>query len=228
MNNVVMDSIYIDRINDSKACYFSDELEGVKSDATVDVSDILQRAINSITEKYGYGILYVKEGEYLLSRTIYIPKAVRIIGYGKTRPKFILKDNATDFDKPFSGDKGGYRYLFWFVGLAVTDESEVEDANPGTFYSAMSNIDLELGKGNGYAVGLRTHYAQHSFISYMNINVDSGMAGIYDVGNEMENISIVGGQYGIITTKCSPGWPFAMIDTYFEGQKISAIKTHEA
>ena len=37
------------------------------------------------------------------------------------------------------------------------------DASPGTFYSAMSNIDLEIGEGNPGAVGLRARYAQHCY-----------------------------------------------------------------
>ena len=60
----------------------------------MDVSDELQKAVNMVVEEYGYGIVFVPEGKYLLSKTIYIPKAVRIIGYGEKRPEFILKDNA--------------------------------------------------------------------------------------------------------------------------------------
>jgi len=221
-------SVYGLEPKDKLAVYFKAPNYDVCNDGTSDVSEELQRAINDVITKYGYGILYIPEGEYLLSRTIYIPKAVRVIGYGKNRPVFVLQDNAKDFDKPKSNDKGGFRYLFWFTANIITDENAVDDANPGTFYSCMSNVDICLGEGNSYAVALRTHYAQHSFVSHINIDVMSGMAGIYDVGNEMEDISIYNGNYAIITTKCSPGWPFMMVDTYFEGQRIAAIKTREA
>lgn len=221
-------SIYESVIKDSHAKYFTKENYGVENDGIMDVSQKLQEAINSIVLEIGYGILYIPEGKYLITRTIYIPKAVRIIGYGVTRPEFILADCAEGFEKPLVTDKGGYRYLFWFVDKVVTDENAVEDSNPGTFYSAMSNINIKLGQGNPYAVALRTHYAQHAFISHMNIHVQSGMAAIYDVGNEMENVSVYGGNYAIITTKCSPGWPFLMIDTYFENQKKAAIRCHES
>lgn len=50
------------------------------------------------------------------------------------------------------------------------------------------------------------------------------MAGIYDVGNEMEDIYINGGKYGIITTKCSPGWPFVRLIQDFRADR-GAIKT---
>lgn len=221
-------SFYHERLTDEKAVYFTEEFYDIKRDGTVDVSEQLQKAIYSVVEQQGYGVLFVPEGKYLLSRTIYMPKAVRMIGYGKNRPEFILKDNADGFDKPHPEQKGGFKYLFWFTNMMQEDENLIEDANPGTFYSAISNINVKMGKGNPYGVAFRTHYAQHCFINHIDIYVESGMAGIYDVGNEMEDIYINGGQYGIITTKCSPGWPFVMVDTRFCGQKAAAIKTREA
>ncbi len=44
----------------------------------------------------------------------------------------------------------------------------------------------------------------------------------------IEDVKFYGGDYGIYTTKASPGWQFMMLDTYFEGQRKAAIKTHEA
>ncbi len=216
-------SFYEQKLADENAVYF----ETKHADGTVDVSGELQDAINAVFKKAGYGVLFVPSGEYLLSKQILIPKAVRVIGYGKTRPKFILQDNAPGFDTPDETAKGGYRYLFWFVSEIVADMDESHDANPGTFYSAVSNVDVCLGKGNDYAVAFRTHYAQHCFLSHIDIHIESGMAGIYDVGNEIEDIAFYGGQYGIISTKCSPGWPFVMVDCFFSNQKQSAIRSRE-
>ena len=223
-------SFYTGKIEDESAIYFDADHFDISNDGIVDVSDELQKAVNMVVEEYGYGIVFVPEGKYLLSKTIYIPKAVRIIGYGEKRPEFILKDNALNFNISKEDDKGHFRYLFWFVDRVVTEGTNVNanDANPGTFYSAMSNVNINLGRENDYAVAFRTHYAQHAFLAHITINVNSGMAGIYDVGNEMEDIEIVGGNYGIITTKCSPGWPFVMVDTKFENQKKAAIFTREA
>lgn len=221
-------SFYMKKPVDERAVYFTDEFFHIKNDGTEDVSAQLQDAIYSVVKQDGYGVLFVPEGKYLISRTIYMPKAVRLIGYGKNRPEFILKDHAEGFDVPHPEQKGGFQYLFWFTNMMQEDESLIEDANPGTFYSAISNINVKMGEGNPYGVAFRTHYAQHCFINHIDIDVQSAMAGIYDVGNEMEDIYIHGGQYGIITTKCSPGWPFVMVDTRFFGQKIAAVKTREA
>lgn len=225
MNGV---SFYKEKLSDENAVYFSEEYFDIKNDGTKDVSEQLQNAIYSVVKKQGYGVLFVPEGKYLLSKTIYMPKAVRLIGYGGKRPEFILKDHAVGFDTPHPEQKGGFQYLFWFVNRMQEDETKMQDANPGTFYSAISNINVRLGKGNPYAVAFRTHYAQHCFINHIDIYTESGMAGIYDVGNEMEDVYINGGKYGIITTKCSPGWPFVMVDTRFYGQTAAAIHTREA
>ncbi len=77
-------------------------------------------------------------------------------------------------------------------------------------------------------MALRTHYAQHSFVSHCDINIGRGKAGLFDIGNFMEDVRFFGGDYGIYTTKASPGWQFMMIDTYFEGQRKAAIKTQQA
>ena len=225
MNGV---SFYKEKLTDSKAVYFTQDNFNIKNDGTEDVSVQLQEAIHAVVKQDGYGVLFVPEGKYLLSGTIYVPKAVRIIGYGKNRPEFILQDNADGFNEPHPEQKGGFKYLFWFTNKMEEDESRIQDANPGTFYSAMSNVNVSLGRGNSQAVAFRTHYAQHCFINHIDINVESGMAGIYDVGNEMEDIFINGGKYGIVTTKCSPGWPFVMVDVRFNGQTAAAIRTHEA
>jgi hypothetical protein len=44
----------------------------------------------------------------------------------------------------------------------------------------------------------------------------------------MQDVRFFGGDYGIYTTKPSPGWAFMMVDTWFEGQRRAAIRTREA
>lgn len=221
-------SIYTQKPADSQAVFFTFEAFAVTNDGKADVSDALQAAIYKVKTEQGFGILYIPEGKYRISKTIYIPAAVRVIGYGKTRPEFILTKNSPGFADEYPNDKGKSKYMFWFTGGMVKDEAHVDDANPGTFYSCMSNVNIKIEDGNPSAVALRTHYAQHSFVSYMTINIGKAKAGLYDIGNEMENLAFIGGEYGIITTKASPGWQVMMVDAYFEGQRKAAIRAQES
>lgn len=221
-------SIYQSRPEDTAAIYFTPDNYPIKADGKTDVSKPLQEAINRVKTKSNFGILFIPEGQYLISQTIYVPQAVRLIGYGKTRPQFILQKNSPGFQLPDTADKGKAKYMFWFTSGIPQPNQPVRDAGAGTFYSALSNIDLKIEDGNPSAVALRTHFAQHSFIAHCDIHIGNGKAGIFDVGNEIEDVRFFGGDYGIYTTKPSPGWPFMMTDTYFEGQRKAAIQTQEA
>ncbi|MDR0537785.1 MAG: SMP-30/gluconolactonase/LRE family protein [Tannerellaceae bacterium] len=225
---VHLESVYTMKPDDAEAFYFTPEAYGISPDGKTDVSAALQKAINQVKRERNFGILFIPEGRYLISRTIYVPAAVRIIGYGKKRPEFILARNAPGFQHENSADKGKAQYMFWFTGGAVEEGREPRDAGAGTFYSAMSNINLRIDAGNPHAVALRTHYAQHSFISHVAVYAGAGKAGLFDVGNEMENVAFFGGDYGIYTTKASPGWQVAMIDSYFEGQRVAALRCQES
>lgn len=221
-------SVYTHRLEDLEAVYFTPEKFDIKADGSFDVSNALQKAINQLKKEKNFGVIFIPEGTYRISRTIYIPKAIRLIGYGENRPLIVLGENSPGYQSPVLSDKGKANYMFWFTSTIVEEEEEPRDAGAGTFYSAFSNIDLKIEDGNPHAVALRTHFAQHSFISHVNIYTGNGKAGIFDVGNEMENVSFFGGDYGIYTTKTSPSWPMMMVDTYFEGQRKAAIMTKEA
>lgn len=218
-------SVYTQRPVDSEAYYFTPENYGIKADGVMDISDALQKAINEVKEEKNFGILFIPEGKYLISKTIYVPKAVRLIGYGENRPEIILGSNTRGYHAENSTDE---KYMIWFTDNMVTGENEPRDASPGTFYSAISNINFRIKEGNPNAVALRTHYAQHGFVSHSVIHIGSGKAGISDVGNEMENVHFLGGDYGIISEETSPSWPMMMVDTYFEGQRKAAIQTSSA
>ena len=221
-------SFYTARLEDEDAVYFTPEKFRIANDGKTDVSDELQRAVNEVKLNFNFGIVFIPEGQYLITKTIYIPTAVRVIGYGKKRPEFMLANNAPGFQQLYPEDKGNAKYMFWFTSGIPKPDQPVPDAGASTFYSAMSNIDITIGEGNPSAVALRTHFAQHSFVSHMDIYTGNGKAGMFDVGNEMEDVRFFGGDYGIYTFKPSPGWQFMMVDTYFEGQRKAAIKSQES
>jgi hypothetical protein len=133
------------------------------------------------------------------------------------------------FTGPRPGDpsRGRGRVPFPPQG-SVPPNDAIADANSGTFYSAMSNIDFEIGEGNPAAIAIRFHVAQHAYLSHMNFHIGSGIAGLTQVGNEAEDLHFYGGRYGILTEKTSPAWQFTLIDSVFEGQRDAAIREHEA
>lgn len=236
------------RLDDAKAVYLTPDRFPVHGDGIADDSDALQQAIDRVQETTGQGIVFIPPGRYRISKTIYVWPGVRVIGYGPTRPVIVLGKDTPGFQQGigymvfFAGGRPGHERVWHdshhrsgadqkkptiFAGT-VPPISEVIDANPGTFYSAMSNIDFEIGDGNPAAVGIRFHVAQHCYLAHMNFHIGSGLAALHDIGNEAEDLHFYGGQYGIITRKPSPGWQFTLLDSTFEGQTVAAIKEHEA
>ena len=99
----------------------------------------------------------------------------------------------------------------------------IPDANPGTFYSALANVDIEIENGNSGAVVVRARYAQHCFLAHMDFHLGAALAGIHEGGNVVEDVHFFGGTHAVWTSKPSPGWQFTLIDCSFEGQRESAI-----
>jgi len=222
------ESVYKLKPNDPEAVYFTPENFNIRSDGKMDVSEALQAAINQVKREKNFGILFIPEGKYRISKTIYVPANIRLIGYGNIRPEIILGKNTPGFREPDPESQYSDSYMIFFTGGIVEEGAKPRDAGAGTFYSALSNIDMRIESGNPNAVAMRTHYAQHGFISHCVINIGSGKAGLSEVGNEMENVSFFGGDYGIICGQTSPGWPVAVVDTYFEGQRKAAIQPHNS
>jgi hypothetical protein len=218
-------SYYPQRLDDAKAVYLNPRDFSVHADGIADDTDAIQQAIDKEQETNSEGVVFIPSGRYRLTKTIHIWPGIRLIGYGATRPVLVVAPNTPYFQK-------GPAYMVFFTGNRPANgsnaESEIHDANPGTFYSAMSNIDLEIQDGNPGAVGVRARYAQHCYLAHIDFHIGSGLAGIHDGGNVAQDVHFFGGQYGIWTRKPSPGWQFTVIDATFEGQREAAIREHEA
>lgn len=210
-------SYYTNRLDDAKAIYLDTGGFGAHGDGKTDDTDALQSAINKVQETTNQGIVFIPTGRYRLTRTLYVWPGIRLIGFGVARPIFVLLPNTPGFQQEptnmvfFAGarPKG-------FTNLSHSNSSEKNvtppDATPGTFYSALSNVDIEIQDGNPAAVGVRARYAQHCFLSHMDFHIGSGLAGIHDGGNVAIDLHFYGGQYGIWTRKPSPGWQFTIIE----------------
>ena len=239
-------SAYPVRLDDPSAVYLTAEQFQVTGDGKTDDSAAIQAAIDKVQETKGEGIVFVPQGRYRITRTVYLWPGVRLIGYGAQRPVFVLGENT-------QGYQDGIAYMFFFAGArprstptgggrasrsgyrspptppgVVPPNDAVPDANPGTFYSAISNVDFEVGAGNAGAVAIRFHAAQHAYLSHIDFNIGDGLAGVQEVANEAEDLHFQGGQFGIMTRKPSPAWQFTLIDSTFDGQREAAIRENEA
>lgn len=232
-------SVITNRLDDPRAVYLTAAGFGVHADGTTDDSAAIQAAIDKAEGKEHEGIVFVPSGRYRLARTVYVRAGVRLFGYGATRPVFVLADNTPGFQQGigvmvmFIGARAGgvygsgRRVPFPPPGTVPPDDA-IPDANSGTFYSAMSNIDFEIGAGNPAAVAIRFHVAQHGFLTHMAFQIGSGLAALTEIGNEAEDLHFYGGRYAILTDKTSPAWQFTLLDSVFEGQREAAIREHEA
>ncbi|UWZ82401.1 glycosyl hydrolase family 28-related protein [Occallatibacter riparius] len=225
-------SLITTRLEDPKAIYL------VAPPGSADSSATLQSAIDKASGTGREGIVFVPAARYTITHTVYLWPGVRLIGYGATRPVFVLPPNTPGFQKgmgvmvmfagltPHERPRAGERIAFPPPGT-VPPNNDVADANPNTFYSAMSNIDFEIGEGNPAAVAVRFHVAQHSFLAHMDFHIGSGLAAVYQAGNEAEDLHFYAGRNGILTENTSPAWQFTLIDSTFDGQREAAIREHE-
>ena len=203
-------------------------------DGATDDTDALQQALDKAVDPTHHGLVFLPSGTYRITRTLIVPTGVRLYGVGPTRPVIVLGADTPGFQRGVSTMivfAGGDQYSVGEVPVPVPTivprDRIVRDANSGSFYSSMSNVDIEIGPGNPAAAGVRFRMAQHAFLSHMEFRIGSGFAGVYQAGNFMEDVRFVGGRYGIVTEKTSPAWQFTLVDSSFEGQRDAAIREHE-
>lgn len=215
-------SYFAIRPDDPHAVYLDHGSFGVKGDGVTDDSDAIQQAINRVQETTYQGIVFIPEGRYRITRTIYVWEGIRLIGVGKHRPVFVLARNTPGFQE------GPSHYMVHFTDRRQPPGEPVWDASEFTFYSGMNNVDFDIEDGNPTAVAVRFHVAQHGILTHMDFHIGSAKAALEDIGNQASDIHVYGGKYGILTKKTSPAWQFLLMDSSFEGQSVAAIHTQEA
>ncbi len=105
-------------------------------------------------------------------------------------------------------------------------ETPSPDASPGTFYSALANVDVQIENGNSGAVAVRARYAQHCFLAHMDFQLGDALAGIHEGGNVVEDIYFFAARMRFgLPSPTSPGWQFTFIDCSFEGQQVGNLRT---
>ena len=214
-------SYYSLRPEDPRAVYLTKDQFSVHADGIGDDTGAVQQAIDRVQETTRIGVVFIPEGRYRLSRTVFVWTGIRLIGYGAKRPVFVLAKNTPGFQE------GTGRYMIHFADSRPQAGRPFSDGSEFTFYSGMSNIDFEMQDGNPAAVAVRFHVAQHCSLQHMDFHVGSARAALEDIGNQAADIHIYGGKYGIITKRTAPVWQFLLMDSSFEGQSEAAIHTME-
>ncbi len=215
-------------------------------DGLADDSAAIQAAIDAADAGGAGGIVFLPSGRYRISRTLHVWPGVRVFGVGRTRPVLTLAPATPGFQTGvgnmvfFTGNRpgrgSGPAYSASTVDkvvpvpppTTVPADPRIADANSGTFYSAMANVDFVIGDGNPAATAVRFHAAQHAYLSHMDFQLGTALAGIYQVGNIGQDLHFHGGRYGILTEKPSPAWQYTLLDSTFDGQRDAAIREHEA
>jgi hypothetical protein len=194
----------------------------VHGDGAGDDAPAFQAAIDKAYGDGGASIVLVPEGRYRLGKTIYLWRGVRLIGYGKQRPVLVLGENTPGFDS------GTGKYLIYFAHTKTAEGTPVLDGTPGTMFSGISNINIEIKAGNRAAVAVRYHIAQLCALEHMDFLLADATGGVEDIGNVIEDCRFFGGQWAIKTGQTAPGWQAMILDSVFDGQKRTAIETHDA
>jgi hypothetical protein len=220
-------SVFIARPDDPHAAYLQPGTFGAIADGRADDTAAIQAAIDHVQETTGEGIVFVADGRYRITHTIYLWSGIRLIGYGPHRPVFVLGPHTPGYQQGH-GFLGTGQYMLQFAERRPPPGKPVVDANEFTFYSGVSNIDFVIGPGNPAAIAIRFHVAQHSFLEHMRFQVGDGRAALEDVGNGAIDLNIEGGDYGIITVRTAPTWQFMLMDSTLTGQRRAAIHTQEA
>jgi hypothetical protein len=86
-------SVITARLEDPKAIYLDAPATAADSSAA------LQAAVDKASGTGRKSIVFVPTGRYTITRTVYLWPGVRIVGYGATRPVFVLPPNTPGFQK---------------------------------------------------------------------------------------------------------------------------------
>lgn len=119
---------------------------------------------------------------------------------GQPRPRILLTENAPGF-----GDVTKPRYV---VHVWARSADDPEKPQPNICFNQMFiGIDIEIGKGNPGAVGIRLRGAQGSGIEECSIDATNGWTGVEGgcgSGGSHTNVTVIGGQVGMDLRQTQP------------------------
>jgi hypothetical protein len=143
---------------------------------------------------------------------------VRIIGFGRRRPRFVLAPNSPGYAGSVPRD------VFSFRRRPVG--GPVSYANNDTFGSGLINVDIAIGPGNPQAIAVRFGGAQLCLLQDLDLDVGDGWAGIDHNANLIQRVRVRGGAVGLNAYAASAGWPTTVLDCRFTGQRETAVRAN--
>ncbi|RIQ22295.1 glycosyl hydrolase family 28-related protein [Jiangella rhizosphaerae] len=164
----------------------------------------------------GGGVVLVPEGTYRLSAPINVWDSVRIVGYGTSRPVFVLGASTPGYAT------GTPRDVFSFRRRPVG--GPVTYANNDTFGSGLVNLDIRIEPGNPDTFAVRFAGAQLCILQDLDIHVGEGHTGIDHNANLIQRVRVFGGEIGFHAYAASAGWQTTLLDCRFEGQRRMSVR----
>ncbi|MGP4101923.1 glycosyl hydrolase family 28-related protein [Nonomuraea sp. KM90] len=163
----------------------------------------------------GGGVVLVPEGTYRLSGTVRVYDSVRVIGFGRRRPRLLLGENTLGYASGTAKD------VLSFVRRPVG--GPIAYANNDTFGSGLVNLDITIAAGNPDAVAVRFGGAQLCLLQDLDIDAGDARAGIDHNANLIHRVRVRGGEVGLNAYAASAGWQTTLLDCRFEGQRRAAV-----
>ena len=110
-------SVITTRLDDPKAVYVEPATAGQSGATGADSSAALQAAIDKAVSPFRGGIVFVREGRYAITRTIYLWPGVRLFGYGADAARIRAARNTPGFQK-------GVGVMVMFTGARTPADPE--------------------------------------------------------------------------------------------------------
>ncbi len=208
-------SLYTNLPADPGAVHFTPDRFDIHADGTTDDSAALQQAIDQVAETTSYGIVFIPEGTYSLTRTVNLWRGIRLIGYGKSRPVLTLPENTPGYGE-------GMKHMVRFCHKPSPD-GRIHDANNTSYCSAMKNIDIRIAKGNPGAVAVRFRVPQLGLLEHMRFDTGDGLGAVDAIGNLIEHCEFSGGEWAVKTGQTSAGWQATLMNCTFQAQRTASV-----
>ena len=185
-------SYYPLRLDDAKAVYLTRGEGGLHGDGAGDDTAAIQQAIDKVQETTGQGIVFIPEGRYRLSKTVFVWPGIRLIGYGTNRPVFVLGKNTP-------GYQDGIGYMVMFTGNRPprmesfrAGRAECRRRSPALCPRIRGSPMPTRGRSIPQSATLISrfrmvirlqsesglHFAQHCYLAHMDFHIGSGLSAL--------------------------------------------------